>query len=224
MRILLVADREPYRSFALPPEQPYVLEVRDAAAFLNPSPPHDEARRHAGPKAQTEADLLVMPVELFLKLSETSLPGPVLAYGSTELMAQAFRAGCLDYLREPWDLAELCARSSRLESLRVHSGRFDLELRRRLLLIRGPLVELKTLELTVAEERLLRILMLNAGEPVPRPALAFALWDEERGPSRAIDTHISCLRKKLEAAVSGSASLLKSSRGRGYRLLAEACA
>jgi len=208
MRLSLFADREPYTSYAqLPGEKgDYHLDVRAP-----------EELGHA-----VTVDLAVIPADLYLNLAFDLRRAPSFAYGPTALMEASFAAGCLDYLREPWDLAELFARASRIRTLRARGGDFTVELRDCLLTISTP-IEAEIL-LTEPERRLLRVLMLNAGLPVPRRSLSFALWGEERAWSRAADVHISSLRKRLEAVSPEMGMLIKASRRLGYRLLMEACA
>jgi DNA-binding winged helix-turn-helix (wHTH) protein len=163
------------------------------------------------------ADLYVLPAALLLDLGE-ALPRPVFAYGPVCHVAECLRCGATDYLRSPWTLEELAARASRLENLRFRLRGSPLALSGRKL-SSGP----RSLVLSEAESRLARLLALNLDRPVPRAALSLGLWGDDRLGSRAIDVHISCLRKKLEGLSPGSGSCLRACRRQGYRLEGEAC-
>lgn len=164
------------------------------------------------------AGLYVLPAELYLDLRPEQRPFPVFAYGWTGHMAECFREGALDYLRSPWSLEELSARALRLLRIRfrVDGKVFEFS---------GRSLEGVTskVELTEAEYRLGRILGLNLNRPVPRRALALALWGTENHGSRAIDVHVSLLRKKLDLVAPGAGGSILSCRGEGYRLLGEYC-
>lgn len=134
----------------------------------------------------------------------------LIAFGPAECLRAAFLAGCDDYLREPWDPEELEARVERLASSRAvrraaMGGRCEL-VGRMAVLSDGREVRLSAHEAVVA-----RLLFANRGAVVSRRTLAFALWGRALdGPSRAIDVHVSALRKKL-----GRESI-SCVRGQGY--------
>lgn len=163
-------------------------------------------------------DLYVLPAGLFLDLPADSRPFPVFAYGWAGLMAECFRQGASDYLRNPWSLEELEARALRFLRIRIRIGSSDLEFSGRVLSLAGARAEL-----TESEYRIARILALNLNRPVPRDALAMALWGRPRTGSRAIDVHISSLRGKLDGLQPGAARFLTCSRREGYRLWGEYC-
>ena len=206
MVIRIFADREPYTSYgaSIGGDEGFVLSVSPTDAPACP------------------ADLSVVPVELYLGLPESLRRMPAFAYGPAALIGAAFEAGCLDYLREPWNLSELFARSTRIKLPRTEGGGFVMELESATLRILAPLHA--ELTLTEPERKLLRMLMLNAGRPVPRAALCFALWGDEGRRSRAPDVHISSIRRRLEEAYPGMGEIIKATRGLGYRLLAKTCA
>ena len=77
-----------------------------------------------------------------------------------------------------------------------------------------------TLQLTGAELRILEALASGAGEVVSREQLTlFALGRELTPYDRALDTHISHLRRKLAAVETDSRVEIRSVRGAGYRLV-----
>jgi hypothetical protein len=178
-------------------------------------------RYHDALDAAADADACVVPVRELevlalsrdrdLASAQAPALGPLLlAYGPPECLRAAFLAGCDDYLREPWDPEELEARLARLvgrrESRRVAmGGRCVLE-GRTVRFSDGTEVRLSAHEAVVAG-----LLFANRGAVVTRRALAFALWGRAlEGPSRAIDVHVSALRRKLGR---GSISCV---RGQGY--------
>ena len=140
--------------------------------------------------------------------------------------------GADDYLPKPFDPRELAARARAIlrrapshatatataaaasaNDAPLRCGPLQLDLRRR----RAALGE-TTLELTGAEWRVL-VCLVEAGDgPVERGALTqqalgrrLALYD------RAIDTHVSNLRRKLTAA--GGGVQIRAVRGSGYELI-----
>jgi DNA-binding winged helix-turn-helix (wHTH) protein len=164
------------------------------------------------------ADLHILPARFFIDLRPEGRPAPAFAYGPIGLAAESIRQGCADYIREPLSVEEVTARAQRLDRVRLRLGDVLVEVRGRRI-SSGKL----TLELTDAEYRLGRVLALNLNTPVPRAALAMALWGSERDNSRAPDMHISALRRKLEALGKGAGKRIKAVRGLGYALLGEYC-
>lgn len=55
------------------------------------------------------------------------------------------------------------------------------------------------IKLTVAEFKILKLLIAGRGEPVSRHTLLAEIWTSEEVTSRTVDTHIWRLREKLEA-------------------------
>jgi hypothetical protein len=172
--------------------------------------------RHIDAPAPGELpDVYLVPVRGLRRLCESGglrlspdAP-PVVAFGSPELLRGAFLAGCGDYLREPWDADELEARLLRLALLRgdrspSRFGPYVLE-GRRLRLPDGREELLSAHEAVVAG-----LLLANRGEVVSRRALSYALWGMVRGRSRAVDMHISGLRKKI------GRDSISCIRGQGY--------
>lgn len=147
--------------------------------------------------------------------------GPIVAYGPAELLAACYLNGCDDYLKEPWSPAELEWRALRLLGRAAENWRFGwgrLEIRG--LALHGPAA---SCPLSEAEARILRLLVANRGEAVPRQALYYAIWGRPgAGVSRVVDVHVCSLRKKLRRllpASAGSAPSIRSVRGVGYRIV-----
>lgn len=213
MKACVVADAPPYLAYG---------EERDPEGFLSffilPRLPSATGNAFAPGVRPPEADLYVLPAELYLSLPAEARPRPAFAYGPERLMPAAFEAGCADYLREPWGPSELRARARRLLSFRFAPGSGGVELKGRDLVSGG-----RTERLTEAERRLFRLLLLNLGETVPCKALELALWGEERPASRAPGVHVSSIRRKLESLSPGAGKALRAHRGRGYSFEAARC-
>jgi DNA-binding response OmpR family regulator len=198
------------------------------------------------------SDLYVLPAARYLDLAPELRPFPAFAYGWPGLMAECFRQGASDYLRSPWNAEELEARALRFLRIRLRLGLSSLEFSgRRLSLSGGPSARPvpvgafgasgalvpsgafvpsgdiaalgRGVELSECEYRLARILVLNLNNPVPRDALALALWGRPRSGSRAVDVHVSSLRRRLDLLEPGLGRFLVCSRREGYRLVGEYC-
>ena len=77
-----------------------------------------------------------------------------------------------------------------------------------------------TLELTGAELRILEALVAKPGVVATREELTqFALGRKLTPYDRALDTHISHLRRKLRAGAAGESCEIRSVRGAGYKLV-----
>ena len=165
-----------------------------------------------------DAEVQILPAAFYLDLPSASRPHPCLAYGPPGLMAEAFRAGCVDYLREPWSLDELRARLGRLECLRVRLGA-------RIVTAEGRSLETggRRIGLGEAEYRAFRLLALNLNTVVPRPALRSPTGADCGQASRAVDVLVSSLRRKLAGLDPELPGALRSVRSQGYILVGKAC-
>lgn len=126
--------------------------------------------------------------------------------------------GADDYIAKPFRLGELCSRL-RAQLRRsagepvLRSGRVEIDR-----LAGRALFDGKTLDLTVAEYRLLCFLIENSGKTLPRTAILDALWDG-RGcyvDDNTLSVYIRRLREKIEPDPSHPMRLL-TVRGLGYR-------
>lgn len=168
-------------------------------------------------------DLVLPEVHGFevLKALRTRSEVPVLVLSGRnepEDKVRALRLGADDYLTKPFHPAELVERArARLRrpalrisnTLRAGPLRIDLA---------GRAVELdgRPIGLTPVEFELLAALAGKRGATVTRDWLVEHVLDPEReGTPRALDAHVSRLRKKL-----GRASLIETVWGVGYRLAA----
>jgi DNA-binding response OmpR family regulator len=131
---------------------------------------------------------------LHLPVEETDWR-PTIAYGNQQFLRQAFMAGCFDYLKDPWGPEELLFRLERLFQVSHKPLKWQgLSLQGNILAAESGL----TIMLTHPESIILKHLLSNQGEVVPREALFYAIWGHlPNTKSRAVDVHISSLRKKI---------------------------
>jgi two-component system OmpR family response regulator len=144
------------------------------------------------------------------------------ALGSTEDKVQGLTLGGDDYMTKPFSLEELVARV--LAILRRSSTSpdqptklvfEDIELDDEVHEVRRAD---KLIELTITEYRLLRYFMINPQIALSRNQILDYVWEYDfGGDARVLETYVSYLRKKL-----GAPSLIKTVRGIGYSLRAEA--
>ncbi|HUX21182.1 MAG TPA: winged helix-turn-helix domain-containing protein [Spirochaetia bacterium] len=170
------------------------------------------------PLPEARVDAYVVPVDrigtLFDGEARPATWLPVVAYGEEGGLRAAFAAGCKDYLREPWSPQELSLRIARL----VESPTFCLGWGNLSLTPGSARTAAGSVSLSIQEYRILRVLLTQSGNAVPREVLYYALWGRCESASRAVDVHISSLRKKLKtiAPPSFTGCLIRSARGCGY--------
>lgn len=141
----------------------------------------------------------------------------VIAFGAPELLPPAFMFGCWDFLKDPWSPEELYLRLRRTvlddnenSSLGIDKLEFDHEM---------VWSARHAVDLRPAEFRLLRRLVSAAGEVISRQALELTLANAVSANSRALDMHISNLRRKLRVVCApGEPPAIEVERGHGYRL------
>ncbi len=142
----------------------------------------------------------------------------IIAFGAPELLPPAFMFGCWDFLKDPWSPEELYLRLRRAvvddgEDPSLHGD--ALEFDHEMIWSARHAVDLRP-----AEFRLLEKLVSSAGDVVSREALTFTLSSAVASSSRALDMHISNLRRKLRVVCApDSPPSIEVERGHGYRLV-----
>jgi DNA-binding response OmpR family regulator len=145
---------------------------------------------------------------------------PVIAYGDSYQLRQAFLAGCFDYLRDPWGPDELLLRLERLFKLSFRPSEWGR------LALRGCTLRSSDgdeVELTYQEAAILKHLLSHRGQIVPRDALFYVIWGRvPHQGSRAVDVHISSLRKKITSLLADNEreTLITTVRRAGYMISA----
>lgn len=192
------------------------------------------AARHDGPSGLEaalagEGDIVVLDVGLpkldgfaVLRALRKTSPLPVLmltARGDDIDRIVGLELGADDYLPKPFNPRELSARlrailrrsEPRTEPAagRLESNGVRLDPASRKVTLDAAPIELTTLEFDI-----LHALMQSAGRVLSRDALMEALYQRKSSPfDRAVDVHISHLRKKLEAG----RVIIRTVRGIGYQ-------
>ncbi|MGX6448659.1 response regulator transcription factor [Patulibacter sp. S7RM1-6] len=148
------------------------------------------------------------------------------ARDATEDKLRGLTSGGDDYVTKPFSLEELVARIRvilRRTGAQADDGsvlRFeDLEMdedTREVTRAGAPV------ELTDTEYRLLRFFLRNPRRVLTRAQILDHVWDYDfGGDARVLETYVSYLRKKLDAAAGGDApALIHTARGVGYALRA----
>jgi two-component system OmpR family response regulator len=184
--------------------------------------------------ARVEPDLVVLDwmlpdvegIEVGRRLRERGFKTAVLfltAKDATENKVEALRAGGDDYVTKPFSLAEIVARVQAI--LRRTAGelpgdtlRFaDLVLdEERHEVFRGD----EQVELTATEFNLLRYFLLNPRRVLSKTQILQNVWRYDfGGNSNVVETYVSYLRRKLDAA---GPPLIRTIRQAGYMLDAKA--
>jgi DNA-binding response OmpR family regulator len=156
--------------------------------------------------------------------AESDLPIVILTARDAELdRVLGLEVGADDYVTKPFSVAELVSRVRALLRRRaldrgngfVHRiGALELDVARHAATLEG-----KALALTRSEFRLVTLLASEPGRVFTREELVRHLWDDDfSGDRRAIDVHMSNLRRKLEDDPRNPRRL-QTVRGVGYRLL-----
>jgi two-component system, OmpR family, response regulator len=161
-------------------------------------------------------------IEVGRRLRAQGFKTPVLfltAKDATENKVEALRAGGDDYVTKPFSLAEVVARVQailrrsagelpgdvlRFADLTLDEGRHEV--------FRGS----NEITLTATEFSLLRFFMLNPRRVLSKAQILQNVWHYDfGGSSNVVETYVSYLRKKLDAA---GPPLIKTVRQAGYML------
>jgi two-component system response regulator RegX3 len=157
---------------------------------------------------------------------ESDLPIVMLTARDGELdRVEGLDVGADDYVTKPFSVAELVSRVRALLRRRaldrdgglglLKVGGLHLDVPHHAATVDG-----KQVRLTVSEFRLLTLLASSPGRAYTRDELVHHLWESDIvGDRRAIDVHVSNLRRKLERSPRTPERLL-TVRGVGYRLVA----
>lgn len=136
---------------------------------------------------------------------------PVIAYGSRFYLIKAFNAGCMDYLKEPWEPEELFLRLERILSSLNKKGNGIL------FIIKEKATNNK-IEFSFHEMEILKMLLKHKGLHITRDTFIKLLSNKKLSlnKTRTVDMHISNIRKKLKFLnINLNISCI---RGIGYRL------
>ncbi|MDF2414087.1 MAG: hypothetical protein RIQ83_2302 [Pseudomonadota bacterium] len=152
------------------------------------------------------------------------------ARGDSQDRVNGLEAGADDYLAKPFDDRELLARVRailrRTQNAQPQRGGISEELRFMDLVLQPGLQQASSgdqlLELTATEFGLLECLLRNPGQIISKGHLSEQVLGKKLEPfDRAIDMHLSNLRKKLPERTDGQPRF-KTVRGRGYLWLEQA--
>lgn len=149
------------------------------------------------PNNRSGPDLFIVDInllEVFLENNNNPSSPKFIVHGEQKDLKIAFKAGCTDFLKEPWNNDELEARILKaLDSKKnlVHWNKLTLSQKS---ISTGS----HSVNISIEEYKILKKLIENSKEAVPREALLYALGGRKNIDSRAADMHISNLRKKIE--------------------------
>jgi DNA-binding response OmpR family regulator len=134
-------------------------------------------------------------LNLFLKVRSDSDKTSFIVHGENKDLALSYNAGCTDFLKNPWYQDELEARLYKIIGYNKSIIYWD-----KLTLSNQTLRAANhSLKLGTEEYYILRKLLEQRGEPVPREVLMFVLWGKYKSESRVVDMHIANLRKKIRS-------------------------
>lgn len=165
---------------------------------------------------------LIDGIHVLRKLRSRGVPSPVIiltALGSDTEKLEGFRAGCDDYVTKPFSFPVLVERIRAVlrrsgyigERRKVSGGGVELDPGNRLATAKGD-----PLNLLPREFDLLYALIAKSNRVLTRSCLLDEVWGEHSDvSSRTVDSHITNIRKKLEAC--GVADQIETVYKAGYR-------
>ena len=145
----------------------------------------------------------------------------------TEDVVEGLSGGADDYMAKPFSPMELLARSQAVLRRSTHSRAADEVIEGDKISLGALIIDIDRHEVTIdgkvtaltnKEYELLLVMARSPGKLLERDALIDAVWGiDQYGESRALDTHIKTLRKKLATSDKTAAALI-AVRGIGYKL------
>jgi len=157
-------------------------------------------------------------LESFLNEKPKSNTLKFIACGDQKDIARSFNAGCADFLKDPWNNEELEARIFKVLNVKKNHLNWDKLVLSQKNISTGNL----SIDISIEEYIILKKLIENINEPVPREALLYSLWGNNNENSRVVDMHISNLRKKVEILRKHDNSCcgrIKTIRSYGYMII-----
>ncbi|MFZ1839440.1 MAG: response regulator transcription factor [Dokdonella sp.] len=163
-------------------------------------------------------------LDLCRRLREARRSVPVLMLTARDTLVDCLRGfehGADDYLVKPFAMRELEVRIRALHRRQMPLLDARLQLGDLSYSPRSMLAERdgRSIALTVAQGRILAVLMRESPSVIRREALAFLLWGEEGGSFAALHTHVCALRALIDRPF--GSELLQTVHGVGYRLVAD---
>ncbi len=146
---------------------------------------------------ESPADLFLVDAGLLGNfLDEISNPSKIkfIVRGKQKDLKHSFDAGCIDYLKTPCNMEELEIRLSNIFNLKSNIIKWeDITLNQDNIGSKNF-----SINISIEEHIILKMLIQNRGEPVPREALYYVLPGKHKINSRVVDMHVSNLRKKIQ--------------------------
>lgn len=161
-------------------------------------------------------------ITLCKQLREEEYQGKILlltARDSVEDKVTGLNEGADDYLVKPFEMAELLARLHALARRQSSYKQESFEHSGVILAVKDYTVSYQNskVQLRPREFKLMELLLINAGQILPRELLLERIWGiDGEVTENNLDVHIRSLRLKLASI--GAESLIKTIRGVGYML------
>ena len=127
------------------------------------------------------------------------------------MLEKAFSAGCDDYMKKPFDLDELLWRiNAKIKKSREVTKQFFIN-------SHEIVFEGKTLDLSISEQKVLKLLLEKRGEVVTKEMIEEELWSASQGVSAgAIRVYIARIKQVIPA------EYIVNVRGVGYKFVGDA--
>ena len=139
----------------------------------------------------------------------------IIAYGNASYLKPSFLSGCTDFLKEPWQAEELYFR------IMLHTRNYYGAFKWNSILFYPFYMQYNDTIVPLSKQEYIIIytLVKNRGRIVSRSEFALSLWGKEKQFSRAVDMHISSLRKKIGGLQDTTAASIETIHGSGYLVL-----